>query len=60
MFVHVERAKYIGGYKIWLAFNDGAECEIDLSSELDGEIFITEADQLGKCPLPVVTVDTRC
>ncbi len=39
MFIHVEKAKYIHDYKVWLLFNDGAEGEIDLSSELDGEIF---------------------
>lgn len=39
MFMHVEKAKYIKDYKVWLSFNDGAEGEIDLSSELDGEIF---------------------
>jgi hypothetical protein len=39
MFTHVEQAKYLDGYKVWLAFNDGAEGEIDLSSELYGEIF---------------------
>ena len=39
MFIHVEKAKYIKDYKVWLLFNDGAEGEIDLSSELDGEIF---------------------
>ena len=39
MFTHVEQAKYLDGYKVWLSFNDGAEGEIDLSSELYGEIF---------------------
>ncbi len=39
MFTHVEKAKYLDGYKVWLAFNDGTEGEIDLSSELYGEIF---------------------
>ncbi len=39
MFTHVEQAKYINEYKVWLSFNDGAEGEIDLSSELYGEIF---------------------
>lgn len=39
MFIHVSDAKYIGDYKVWLAFNDGAQGEIDLSSELHGEIF---------------------
>ena len=39
MFTHVEQAKYVDDYKIWLSFTDGAEGEIDLSSELYGEIF---------------------
>lgn len=39
MFMHVTEAKYIDCYKIWLSFNDGVEGEIDLSSELNGEIF---------------------
>ncbi len=39
MFIHVEKAKYVKDYKVWLSFNDGTEGEIDLSSELDGEIF---------------------
>lgn len=39
MFLHVTAAKYLGDYKIWLSFNDGAQGEIDLSSELDGGIF---------------------
>lgn len=32
-------------YVIWLRFNDGAEGEIDLSKELDGEIFGVLADK---------------
>ena len=39
MFTHVEQAKYIDGYKVWLSFNDGVQGEIDLSSELYGEVF---------------------
>ena len=39
MFTHVDQAKYINDYKIWLSFNDGMQGEIDLSSELYGEIF---------------------
>ena len=39
MFLHVVKAKYRDDYRIWLAFNNGAEGEIDLSSELYGEIF---------------------
>ena len=39
MFMHVTQAKYCGDYKVWLSFNDGAEGEIDLTSELYGEVF---------------------
>ena len=39
MFVHVTDAKYTRDYKVWLAFNDGAQGEIDLSAELHGEVF---------------------
>jgi len=39
MFIHVVQAKYLGDYKVWLLFNDGVEGEIDLASELYGEIF---------------------
>jgi hypothetical protein len=39
MFLHVKNAKYLHDYVIWLSFNDGAEGEIDLEGELDGEVF---------------------
>jgi Protein of unknown function (DUF2442) len=39
MFIHVEKAKYVNDYKVWLSFNDGVEGVIDLSSELYGEVF---------------------
>lgn len=39
MFIHVNDAKYIGDYKVWLFFNDGTQGEVDLASELYGEIF---------------------
>lgn len=39
MFIHVEEAKYIVDYKVLLSFNDGFQGEIDLASELNGEIF---------------------
>ena len=39
MFIHVTKARYCGDHKVWVCFNDGAEGEIDLSSELDGELF---------------------
>jgi hypothetical protein len=39
VFIHVIQAKYINDYKVWLSFNDGSKGEVDLSAELDGEIF---------------------
>jgi len=39
MILHVKEAKYLHNYSIWLRFNDGAEGEVDLSGELDGEVF---------------------
>ena len=39
MLLHVTDAKYLRDYVIWLRFNDGAEGEIDLTAELEGEVF---------------------
>ena len=39
MFLHVTDAKYLRNYVIWLRFNNGAEGEIDLEGELEGEVF---------------------
>jgi hypothetical protein len=39
MFTHVVQAQYIKDFKVWLSFNDGAKGEVDLSSELEGELF---------------------
>ena len=39
MFLHVTVAKYIEDYRAQLSFNDGLSGEVDLSNELDGEIF---------------------
>ncbi len=39
MILHVKEAKYLHDYVIWLCFNDGAEGEVNLSNELEGEIF---------------------
>lgn len=39
MIRHVREAKYVREYVLWLRFNDGAEGEIDLASELEGEVF---------------------
>ena len=39
MVPRIKEAKYIGNYTIWFRFADGAEGEVDLSSELAGEVF---------------------
>ena len=39
MFLHVLEARYLHDYAIWMRFNDGAEGEIDLEAELEGEVF---------------------
>jgi hypothetical protein len=35
----IAEAKYVGDYRIWLRFADGIEAEVDLESELWGEMF---------------------
>jgi hypothetical protein len=37
--IRVTEARYIFGYTLWLRFNDETEGEVDLASELDGEVF---------------------
>src|SRR5437773_1773939 len=32
-------AKYLGGYRLWLSFNDGLSGELDLAHRLHGEVF---------------------
>ena len=39
MFLHVEAARHLGACRVWLRFNDGVEGEVDLASELSGEVF---------------------
>lgn len=39
MILHVREARYLRDYVIWLRFNDGAVGEVDLSGELEGEVF---------------------
>jgi hypothetical protein len=45
MFLHVKEAEYRHDYVIWLRFNDGAEGEVDLQDELDGEMFAPLKDK---------------
>jgi len=35
----VTRAKALGGFRIYLCFNDGVEGEVDLRDDLWGEVF---------------------
>ena len=39
MLPRVREARYVAGHTIWVSFNDGAEGEVNLSSELHGEMF---------------------
>jgi Protein of unknown function (DUF2442) len=39
MLPRIKEARYVEGHTIWLRFADGAEGEVDLASELHGEIF---------------------
>ncbi len=37
--IRIEKARYVSDYKLWLRFSDGAEGEVDLQNQLDGEVF---------------------
>jgi Protein of unknown function (DUF2442) len=37
--IRIQEARYVSGHILWLRFSDGVEGEVDLASELDGEIF---------------------
>ena len=39
MIVDVVEARYLGGHRVWLRFDDGCEGEVDLAAELEGPIF---------------------
>lgn len=39
MFLHVDKATYLGGYHVGLEFNDGSRGDIDLSGELSRGVF---------------------
>jgi hypothetical protein len=45
MIPRVMHAEYLGEYNIRLRFADGAEGDVDLSSELYGEIFVPLKDK---------------
>ena len=39
MFLHVQQAKYVKDYVLWIRFNNGDEGQVDLKDELYGEVF---------------------
>jgi len=41
----VIEARYVHGHTLWLRFEDGTAGEVDLSAELDGEVFEPLKDQ---------------
>lgn len=45
MLPKLKEAKYQGGYRIWLKFADGVEGELDLESQLWGEVFLPLRDK---------------
>ncbi|MBL0938502.1 MAG: hypothetical protein IBJ03_06395 [Gemmatimonadaceae bacterium] len=40
--LHVTDVRLVGGYHLWLRFNDGTAGEIDLGAELEGPLFAPE------------------
>ena len=39
MILHVEEARYLRDYRIWVRFNDGSSGEVDLAGVLTGPVF---------------------
>lgn len=37
--LHIKSAKYLSGYKLWIAFDGGTVGEVDLTNELKGSMF---------------------
>lgn len=52
--LHIKSVKYISEYKIWVAFDDGTDGEVDLRDSLSGPVFapLTDVTEFSK-----VTVD---
>lgn len=38
-FLHIDQAKYLNDFEIWVRFNDGTEGSVDLQDNLQGPIF---------------------
>ena len=37
--IGIIEARYVSAHVLWLRFNDGLEGDVDLASDLDGEVF---------------------
>lgn len=37
--LHIKSARYLSDYKLWIAFDDGSEGEVDLNGKLKGSMF---------------------
>jgi len=37
--LHIKAAKYLSGFKLWIAFDDGTDGEVDLDGVLNGPVF---------------------
>ncbi|GGD70907.1 DUF2442 domain-containing protein [Lacimicrobium alkaliphilum] len=37
--LHIKSAKYIGDFRLWVAFDDGMTGEVDLEDKLVGPVF---------------------
>jgi hypothetical protein len=37
--IRIIEARYVSDHVLWLRFNDGLEGDVDLASDLDGEVF---------------------
>ena len=37
--LHIKSVRYISAYRIWVAFDDGTDGEVDLNEYLEGPVF---------------------
>lgn len=44
--LHIKETRYLTGFKLWLAFDDGSSGEVDLTDELEGPVFAPLRDQV--------------
>jgi len=43
--LHIKSVKHISDFKIWVAFDDGTEGQVDLEGHLEGPVFEPLTDQ---------------